>query len=862
MPFNFKKDENFSYKTPQEMYQDNKLKKIMGPLDYQTEMLNSYMNKFTSANIALELPTGSGKTLIGLLIGEFRRRKNKERILFLCPTKQLVNQVVEQANENYGIKAIAFCGRQKEYSQQDKTNYYLKKAIGVTTYSSFFAKNSYFTDPDIIIMDDIHSAENYIISNWSIEIDHRQNIYSQLLTFLRDFLTIDAFENLQMDNELNPNKNWCDLIPMPLLKDKISELRTILNSSLERGTSNYFSYNSISSNIEGCNVFLSKEKILIRPLIPPTMTHTPFKNATQKILMSATLGRGGELERITGIKNIQRLPIVNEWDKRSIGRKFFIFPDLSFNDRNDRKEIITDLHKITNKSVFLVPNNNMLNKATDFFAEDLPETTIFNISELETSKCKFTKSDNAVVILSNRFDGIDFPDDESRMLFIKNIPKVTNLQEQFLVNRMGSLKLYEEQIRTRIIQAVGRCSRNARDYSVVCIINDTNFITDNILENFSPELHAEIQLGIEMSSNYSNIEEIITNVNEFLAKDDEWQKAEDYIVDLKTKYSSKPNKIENELLNKLSDSAKNELTYQYEMWKGNYENAFNAACNVVNILNAPSLMGYKNFWCFLAGSAAYYLYLQHQTDYKKKSKEYFDKAQNNNFGMKWLSHLSQKLFMTRTNNINDFFEDILENIENLLNRTANINKLQERISTILNNLKSTDGRAFERGHNDLGLLLGYNAKNSDDHGAPDPYWIINSTLVIVAEDKIYKEPSDGEVKDIPLEDITEACRHETWIRHNEKSISKDAEVITIFITNSKSINDKDRIQCKNLYYINKDDFIDWAIVATKTIRNIYNNFSDIGDYEWRSATHKKFVDNKITPSDYVKFITKTKLSKI
>lgn len=34
-------------------------------------------------DIAMELPKGMGKTLIGFLIGEFRRRKNKENVLFL-----------------------------------------------------------------------------------------------------------------------------------------------------------------------------------------------------------------------------------------------------------------------------------------------------------------------------------------------------------------------------------------------------------------------------------------------------------------------------------------------------------------------------------------------------------------------------------------------------------------------------------------------------------------------------------------------------------------------------------------------------------------------------------------------------------
>ena len=44
----------------------------------------------------------------------------------------------------------------------------MAEAIGVTTYSSFFALHSFFDDVDILIMDDVHSCEDYIISNWTI----------------------------------------------------------------------------------------------------------------------------------------------------------------------------------------------------------------------------------------------------------------------------------------------------------------------------------------------------------------------------------------------------------------------------------------------------------------------------------------------------------------------------------------------------------------------------------------------------------------------------------------------------------------------------------------------------------------------
>ena len=80
---------NFHILHRKEMYQDNKFKKIMGPLDYQAAMLNLYIENADKKTVALELPTGSGKTLVGLLIGEYRRRKNKEKSIVFVSNKSI-----------------------------------------------------------------------------------------------------------------------------------------------------------------------------------------------------------------------------------------------------------------------------------------------------------------------------------------------------------------------------------------------------------------------------------------------------------------------------------------------------------------------------------------------------------------------------------------------------------------------------------------------------------------------------------------------------------------------------------------------------------------------------------------------------
>lgn len=540
----------------------------MGPLDYQAAMLDLYIKNVDKKTVALELPTGSGKTLVGLLIGEYRRRKNKEKVLFLCPTNQLVHQVVEQSNLKYGLKAIAFCGKQKDYLPKDKSSYLMAEAIGVTTYSSFL-HYILFEDVDVIIMDDVHSCEDYIMSNWTIQIDGQSTTFIEIAELLKPFISETDYKYLLEDEYIPEVASWCNMLPMPLILNKLDELQSILQQGIEGGSSNYYAYLRMSENLKECNIYIANRKILIRPWIAPTMSFKPFVDAKQRILMSATLGRSGELERITGIEKIFRLPIVNDWDKKGLGRKFFTFPDLSLG-KDEQENIVAALQNLCRKSVFLVPDSQSADSIKQFYEDNLKDTKVFDAKDIEESKHSFVDSPAATVILANRFDGIDFPDEESRLLFIWNLPKTTNLQEKFLITRMGASKLYAERIQTRIIQAVGRCSRNPSDYAIVCVIGDTiqNDLTkQEKIKQFAPELRAEIQFGLENSMDYSNVNDVLEQAEDFLNRTTEWQEAEEYIVELRNGYWNEENNVEEKINQKLQQSALLELKFQYSLWK-------------------------------------------------------------------------------------------------------------------------------------------------------------------------------------------------------------------------------------------------------------------------------------------------------
>lgn len=83
-----------------------------------------------------------------------------KKIQYLCPTKQLAHQTKYEAENKYGVKVNVMVGSKSEFSQKDILEYETNSKITVTTYHSFFNINPFFSNPDIILIDDAHSAES------------------------------------------------------------------------------------------------------------------------------------------------------------------------------------------------------------------------------------------------------------------------------------------------------------------------------------------------------------------------------------------------------------------------------------------------------------------------------------------------------------------------------------------------------------------------------------------------------------------------------------------------------------------------------------------------------------------------------
>lgn len=829
-------------------------RKIPGVLAHQAEVMKLYAAVAADRpDVALQLPTGSGKTLVGALIGEWIRRKRGERVLYIAPTKQLVNQVAWQCENKYGIQVSTFTGSSKNYIPQAKTDYRTAERIGIATYSSLFNTKPFFSDADTIIIDDAHASENYVSKMWSVLIKREADGQGVLFNALAGFLAlhIDSNSRHKLHSSKEANNGWTEKLPTPTLALLQSDIQSIIDSHADDAGIR-FEWSGIRSNLHGCHLYYSESEILIRPLIPPTWSHKPFEQARQRIYMSATLGGGGDLERLFGRRTIYRIPASKDWERQGVGRRLFLMPGLSLSD----DESIALRHKLmgrVQRSLVLVPSDGESTRIGDEIRNALGYRTV-SARDIETSKAPFVEHSHTVAVIANRYDGIDFPGDECRLMFIEGLPTATNIQEKFLMSRMGANVLFNERIQTRVLQAVGRCTRSLEDYSAV-VVNGSE-LQDYLVDpkkrkHLHPDVQAELAFGIDQSKNASE-SDFLEYFDTFYANSDEWEAANLDIIDLRGQLDAEPFPAMAELENGVSF----EVLYQQLVWQGDFLGAMDAASKVLAHTLGSELRGYRALWNYLAGSAAHLAYQSGALSSDAKALEYFRNAKNAAIGLRWLIELGTQK-MGESSNESGAEAAVMEQVENLERFLVSLGlshdrNYSRREKEVLDGLATTEG--FERAQVLLGEFLGLHSEKHEADGSPDPWWAIGGSCVVF-EDHV----GAANHTILSVEKARQAAGHRSWLAENIPAL-RNSLVTTVLVTPVTRTSPGAKPHLREVFVWTAQDFRDWAVKALTTVRELRRSLSTPNDLAWRGDTARVLKERKMDLCSIIAAARKTPAS--
>lgn len=769
---------------------------------HQQAILDSYASDYVKcADVALELPTGSGKTLVGMLIAEYRRRVLGERVAFLCPTRQLADQVSEQATK-YGIPAVMLVGKQTDYNKNDFLKYESARAVAVTTYSGVFNSNPKIDTPQTLICDDAHAASDFIASMWSLSLRADENgaVFHEVMQLLADVVPTNANPQIIVD-DLGNTGRYVDAISPILFRDFIPALTHLLDVRTARSSLRH-PWAQIRDHLDACTIYCSPRSLEIRPVIPPTQMHVPFESAVQRVYMSATLGEDGDLERSFGVGSIARIPAPpGDWPERSTGRRLLMFPGMG--TAVDPVETAIQLASEVGKVLVLTANRAKQVRMCDRLEAE--GFTVLGADAADDAVREFADTPGRVaLVLANRYDGIDLPGDVCRLEIIDGLPRAMSLQETFMLDRLNATAELRDRIRTRVTQALGRCTRDEADYAVVIALGDDLMKWAANTTNRSgmrTGLQAEFEQGMTESENRQGAE-IVDLCNQFLSNSDVRSSVESAVLEAKESLARRPDKC----AAALATSVGAEIDFTYAMWEADYDAAHGHASRVIDSLEGGrDLRPYLCLWFHQAAVAAYYQWKTCGNDlYRTLCANHIEDALATSRGVRWYSRIKSmlegqpNLEAGTRGAVAPWFERIDAQLSKLMTRGS---KYATCMSKVDEGIHQTSAGKFEEALKSLGLMLGADAHRQNQASAPDGVWVFGDYSVVI-EAKSDAEPEGA----VSVRVVRQALTHETRAKR-DGLIPEGQECVTLLVTPQTRIDTDARKIAKDIRVVSPEEMV-------------------------------------------------------
>ncbi len=738
--------------------------------DAQSSTLHNYSTSFTlNSDVAVELPTGAGKTLIALLIAEAWRQESK-KVAILSANKTLARQMVQEAKA-LNIPTLLMEGRGIDIPSSDKRAYQRARSIAVMNYWVYFNQNPTIDPADLLIMDDAHLAEHCLHSLYSVEINRLQqeDLFKTVITELqRRFPDYSVFADALADDK--PPIFISELLSFFDQGEVIDRLREIVEASPCLSTDVDFNYRwrRIRHQLHEANIYVSPNSIWIRPYIYPLISNPHYAQAQQHLYMSATIGDPADLSRRLGVKKIQKIPVPSEYMEKTSGRRMIVIEKMEDNVLSERMtSILSTALSVHPKSVWLCSSNAEANALQVNISEWLNDNGFVGhptwlLTPLGEEIDEFKKSSQGHLFVAGRFDGMDFRADECRIVVVTKLPRAINTQEEFISAYLRDAGFMRRRLNQRIVQALGRCNRSEEDFGLYILADErfaNHFSSEANREGISRNVVAEIDMAQDTSE--TSLKSLVNDISSFLkrnfSKHD--KDIEVYLMDVPPSLAS----------DNIPDTSEDEVLGWNALFASqNYEVAANRFEECWETLRGTSL---KELGAFHGWNWAKALYLQSRRGEPssfEKSISVLDGVIRHGGESAWFNRMRTSLNRAIRSQTSieevvqyDYADTLLRAFDDRLEQLGNKREKFERWCQITTERLSSDGHGqYQEGLERLGQLLGYYAVRPKYGAATDCLWrgvFGNVKEIITFEGKIEHSPS----KQIVASDIGQAHNQQT-----------------------------------------------------------------------------------------------------
>jgi type III restriction/modification enzyme restriction subunit/RAD3-like DEAD/DEAH box helicase len=782
----------------------------------QIDALNALDTQIDKGDVVLKLSTGSGKTVVGLVYAEYMRRKYPgEMVLYLAPTNQLVDQVIE-AGSLIGVQVDGFP------KEGFPTHAIEGKTVLACTYDRLFNSRNVFTRynhvPSTIILDDVHSG-----------VDRVRNAYTAIVppkayVKIRDIFgpLCDATDPAIWRGIANNESDARYEVPYWIWLPQSGAVGAILEP-LKNELELLFRWGNIARYLEHARLCISGTTAELSLPVAASEENHAYAGAKRRLFMSASIKDGTGLIRDLACSDEALKRIIEPPSDRGAGERMIL--PVALIDPTLKKGKIAELcARFSRRAQVVVLTSSGKQAASWVTAGAVAKQG----QEVDDAVAQLKLSSKGMyVVFPQRFDGVDLPDDACRILVIDGTPIGERLCDQIDADRQRNSPGYNVRVVNRFEQALGRAVRSSADYAAILLVgNDIAAFVGRrdvkaMLESHTRE---QIDLGKDLADQMrgdsgDGLKAITNAVEALLDRNEQWKEVH------RERLAAVPR--ETRAGADLTQAERAAIAEREAWLQAKARNNQGAVGRLQAILDAGGLHQIQRAELMFRMAA-----FMHQFDAGRAATLYRGAFQINS-----LLPRPMQLPDRRYSRVREQAANLRDYLGAFTTQNAAVSRLEEIRAKLA---FSSDADLVEEGMLELGEMLGATSSRPEKETGrgPDVLWIFDDVaLCIEAKNEKHRPISKGDAEQLLLS--IEWCAAQTDVRRED--------VVPVFVTNCVEADRREDVSYGPRFLSERILF-----GIADSLRDLVNGIAYEGPlFNDGAQMHRKLVDARLSGKEIV-----------
>jgi hypothetical protein len=370
-----------------------------------------------------------------------------------------------------------------------------------------------------VVIDDAHAALSIIRDSLSIRLPSNHKAFDELLKLFQEDIKLQS-PNALLDVE-EQSFSALARVPFWAWRSKTEKVRKILHTHRESAELKY-SWPAVRDVLHLCRAVFSGSELAITPLCTPVGQITHFRDALHRIYLTATLADDSVLVTEFGADPSSVDRPITPITAGDIGERMILAPmELNPAIRVEAVRVAMATLAKRYNVVVIVPSTRIASEWRTY------TDNIVYADDVGSMVTQLRNGHVGLVVLVNKYDGIDLPGDACRVLVLDGLPEAFSAEERVesqLINRSSGIDARQVQ---RIEQGMGRGVRSNEDHCVVFLLGPrlTQLVADpRSFATFGPATQAQLTLSRTMASELEDapLSAIIAVAQQALTRDPGW----------------------------------------------------------------------------------------------------------------------------------------------------------------------------------------------------------------------------------------------------------------------------------------------------------------------------------------------------